>query len=447
MNIVKEYKQYFTPLDLADFMVNIVPNDYINTVVDLSMGECGLLEAAKKRWSNASFFGADIDDTLLTKIHNKSPYIQTFSGNSLDNKIKNWVEYQNILNKDKFDLAIANPPFNYFDQEAVYVDGIDMVLPIEMRFLLKYIDIVRDEGYICIILPYGFLSLDLYKELRRIILEKATIHKVIKIFENCFDKIDADTCLVLMRKKKPFDFYIQDNVTIEYLDKNYLLNKYVNININISDSTSRLDLEYHQLVKTFQKIQSECIYPINHLDQYVENCRRGKTLTNQKEMIVNKGIRFLHTTDVKFLSISNKSPVYVLRNTNYFKESIARPMNILIGRVGRACIGKVAVLPKKSPKTVISDCIFCLDIKNIDPYYLAIYLASKYGQMQLKGLAKGSCSKYITKEDLLKLMIIVPEEEIQTYFRDKYIDILSKKGRVKKDILFDKLVVEVENIL
>ena len=122
-------------------------------------------------------------------------------------------------------------------------------------------------------------------------------------------------------------------------------------------------------------------------------------------------------------------------------------MNILIGRVGKACIGKIAIVPKQFPKTVISDCIFCLEIVDINPYYLTLYLASKYGQMQLKGFAKGSCSKYITKADLLQLMIIVPDEEIQTYFKDKYMDILSRRGRIQKNTLFENLIFEMENIL
>ncbi|MCI9659556.1 MAG: N-6 DNA methylase [Lachnospiraceae bacterium] len=48
MNLKKDYKQYFTPDRLAEYMVNLIPDDSIRSVVDLSMGECGLLEEAKK---------------------------------------------------------------------------------------------------------------------------------------------------------------------------------------------------------------------------------------------------------------------------------------------------------------------------------------------------------------------------------------------------------------
>ncbi len=36
------------PDRLAEYMVNLIPDDSIRSVVDLSMGKCGLLEEAKK---------------------------------------------------------------------------------------------------------------------------------------------------------------------------------------------------------------------------------------------------------------------------------------------------------------------------------------------------------------------------------------------------------------
>lgn len=446
MNIVKEYKQYFTPFDLADFMVRLIPDSNINTVIDLSMGECGLLEAAKKRWDDASYFGVDIDETLLSKIQEKSPYINTIAGDSLGNIVDTWDGFQNIIEAGGFDVAIANPPFNYFDQSKVKVgDNKNMVLPIEIRFLLKYLDIVRINGYICIILPYGFLSLDLYNELREYILKQATILKIVKIFDNCFEHIDAGTCLVLLQKKCVADMYIQENISIEYLDSNYLLKKGIIVNTPVGNT--RLDLEYHRFEKAFNDVQQTCKFPICSLENYVVSCKRGRTITNKKELVVDKGIRYLHTTDVKYLTISNQTPRYVLRNTTYFDGAVAKQDNILIGRVGKACIGKIAIIPKNRAKAVISDCLFCLEIKDIDPYYLALYIASSYGQMQLKGLAKGSCSKYITKEDLLKLKIIIPHWGIQKEFRQKYIDILSQRGRTQKETLLKKLASEVELML
>lgn len=442
----KEYKQYFTPLKLAEFMVQLVPDDNIKTVIDLSMGECGLLEEAKKRWNDALYFGADIDETLLNKIHNESPYIKTFSGDSLGENINSWEEYYDIINGNKYDLVIANPPFNYYDQNTIEVfEGEAITLPIEMRFLIKYIDIVRDGGYISIILPYGFLSLKSYEKLRLEILRRVTILNVIKIFPNCFDKIDADICLILMKKKNKGEYSIQDKITIEYLNKEYLL-EYIGT-INCINGIYRLDFEYHELMGYMKKVENHCKYPISSLSEFTKTCKRGKTLAQKQHLILNKGNRFLHTTDIKYLYISNKSSIYVSKKEEYFKNASIKFNDILIGRVGKGCIGKVAIVNKKYPISVISDCIFCLTVDNINPYYLTVYLASDYGQKQLIGIAKGSCSRYITVEDLMRIKVIVPTNDIQEAIKYKYINILSKPESIKKEKLLEVLVNELEEIL
>lgn len=215
--------------------------------------------------------------------------------------IEKWNGYNEIIKERGFDLAIANPPFNFYDQKELWLNEKKLSLPIEIRFLLKYIDIVREEGYICIILPYGFLSLDLYEEFRMKILKKVTILKIIKIFENCFDKIDADTCLVLMKKNKDDWMNVQEEITIEYLSDEYqLLNKH----IVITSKAKRWDLEYQKMLSN--KFSYSAKFRKVELNNFIKDCRRGKSITKNMNMLSEKGVRFIHTTDVKKLYITNR---------------------------------------------------------------------------------------------------------------------------------------------
>ena len=442
MSQKRKYKQYFTPNRLAEYMVNIVPDASVCSVVDLSMGECGLLEEARKRWRTATLYGADIDETLIEKINVSSPYIHTYLGDSLSPNIESWNGYNVIVNGKGFDLAIANPPFNFYDQGEFLVNNEKLSLPIEMRFLMKYIEFVKEDGFICIILPYGFLSLDAYEEFRIKILSKVTILKIMKIFNNCFDHIDADTCLILMKKNKKNKIDIQEKITVEYLsDKYELLNKHT----VITAETKRWDLEYQQLLENdfaccskFKKVA---------LESYIKTCRRGKSITKNKDIISDKGTRFIHTTDVKNLYISNKHKQYVNDYKGVLKKSVLYKENILIGRVGQGCIGKVGIVLKQYPKMFFSDCLFAIESENINPYYLTLFLASEFGQAQLKGIAKGSCSKYITLKELYNIYIFVPDQYIQDYFGNKYQALLSRPGRVNKDILFYNLLEELNEAI
>lgn len=104
-------------------------------------------------------------------------------------------------------------------------------------------------------------------------------------------------------------------------------------------------------------------------------------------------------------------------------------------------------MSKKYPKLFFSDCLFAIESVNINPYYLTLFLASDFGQMQLKGMAKGSCSKYITREDLLRLCVLVPDNCMQEYFGSKYKLLLSRPGRGNKEVLFGNLLTELNEVI
>lgn len=444
-NKIKEYKQYFTPPCLADFMVRLIPSNNVKNIIDLSMGECGLLESAKKRWKNASLYGVDIDKTLISKINKKAPYIHTYCTDSLSNGITEWEEYCHVTKNGGFDLAIANPPFNFRDQAEVKIGNHVQVLPIEIRFLLKYIEIIKAGGFICIILPYGFLSLDLYRVLRNALLSEVKICKVIKLFHNCFKNIDANTCLILIQKKSISDYSIQQAVEIESLDEDYLITPFGSI--PVVNDTDRLDLEYHTFLRDFPCLLKNSKFPIDVIATFTLECKRGKTLSNHKYLVSECGIRFLHTTDLNRLTIAQNVTTRITNETDYFNSAFVSPNSILVGRVGKGCIGKIAIIPEGSESTVISDCIWNLSVKNIDPYYLAIFLASKYGRMQFRGIAKGSCSKYITKKDLLNMVVLVPDIDAQLLFRKKYLSVLSLQESSDKNLLIEKMISELESFL
>lgn len=443
MNLVKDYKQYFTPDKLAEYMVNMIPDDSIKTVIDLSMGECGLLEKAKDRWPDARLYGADIDEELILKINKDSPYIKTFHGDSLSSDLENWKSYNKIVKKRGFDLAIANPPFDFYKQSEVDINQNEKkIMPIEIRFLYQYIDIVKENGYICIILPYGFLSLDLYKEIRRQLPEKVTIIKIMKIFNTCFKKIDADTCLMLMKKKKKQKIS-QSYINVQYLDSDYELSVCQNVQIS---ETDRWDLEYQSLLKNSDIFTQNVKMKKDILGNYIQECRRGKSITNNKELLADKGIRYIHTTDLQKLYITNKNKRYVSNDKEFFEKAVLSENMVLIGRVGKGCLGKTGIVLKSYSGMFFSDCIYAVRLQNINPYYVTLFLASEFGQMQLKGIAKGSCSKYITQEGLFNICILIPDRELQDYYGNEYKKLISRPGP-KNEIIFADLVEKLNQTI
>ena len=54
------------------------------------------------------------------------------------------------------------------------------------------------------------------------------------------------------------------------------------------------------------------------LGNYVQECRRGKSITNNEELLADKGIRYIHTTDLQKLYITNKNKRYVSNDKEFF---------------------------------------------------------------------------------------------------------------------------------
>ena len=71
-------------------------------------------------------------------------------------------------------------------------------------------------------------------------------------------------------------------------------------------------------------------------------------------------------------------------------------------------------------------------------------MATKYGQIQLKGISRGSGSRYITVKDLQNLKVIVPPKNIQKRFRKKYIHLIEKKEEVEYEEFFKDIVLKLE---
>ena len=56
-----DYCKYFTPLEIAERLVNEIEMDTPKRVIDICCGGCNLLLAAKKRWNKAICVGVDIN--------------------------------------------------------------------------------------------------------------------------------------------------------------------------------------------------------------------------------------------------------------------------------------------------------------------------------------------------------------------------------------------------
>jgi len=139
--------------------------------------------------------------------------------------------------------------------------------------------------------------------------------------------------------------------------------------------------------------------------------RTGANVDNLDYVLADEGVPYILVKNVLEEGI-------VFSNLKFLNKSlavglgaaIAEENDIVINRCGDA--GIAAIVPKDLAGAVI--CGFCFRMKvrpEYDPNYIAAFLNSTLGSLQLKRLAIGSILEHITKDELKTVEIIFPRED------------------------------------
>lgn len=212
---IKEYGQYFTNYDVAEFMVEWVCKD-AKRLLDPAAGNSVFLKIAKEKNSECSLFGYEIDEKILDFFGNPSNAVMK----NEDYLLEGWDE--------KYDAIICNPPYNRFQAinnrneiitEIKKHTGIkySAYTNLYILFLLKSIFQLSDVGKLAYIIPTEFLN----SRYGTAIKEKLISEKLIKAIINFKNDQDmffnaTTTCCILLidrSEKEAVQFYNLDSIS------------------------------------------------------------------------------------------------------------------------------------------------------------------------------------------------------------------------------------------
>ena len=125
---------------------------------------------------------------------------------------------------DKFDVIVSNPPYNLNGLKTIPKKkrGKNKWVPIWHSFLDKSLDILKENGYLCVIVPASWLKYDelnMYNTLTQYKIHKMICYNSYESYK-IFSKNVQIPCTMFLLQKKPTDFIIpiMDNVTNRYVD-------------------------------------------------------------------------------------------------------------------------------------------------------------------------------------------------------------------------------------
>jgi type I restriction enzyme M protein len=382
--------RFYTSEAISGLLVSKFRQDSPRNILDIGAGDGSLLNAAYKRWKNATFHAADIDPESIAKISKKLPFVrlQHISGLSpgLDQKMN--------LEVDSVDVAICNPPYlrikntpqtMSFLREAGFVNSKRLKrLTSDIVFLAQNLFLLKVGGELGIILPDSIFSGHEFACLREDLGAYNKINGIIQLPDKIFYKTEARTHILMLEKGG------KSNPIITLYKSNDRGELEAALYISKEEAVQRMDYSYYWW-KSHQGRPGPC----SCLGDMGVEIKRGRS---SKKFLQKAGIKFFHTS-----SFPSSNPTVKLENFSYPGEVMAEPGDILISRVGKRCIGRVAMV--ESGTQVISDCIYRL--RTLGKYREIIWkaLESPGGKKWLEAHAHGVCSRCLSKKDLLAFPI------------------------------------------
>lgn len=454
--------QFFTPKEVADFIIEFIllNRKRKEKAIDPACGDGVFLEGLIER-NFKEIVGIDIDkkvvDSIPQKIKKKAKII------NMDGLL---FEHEN-----QFDVVVSNPPFSakygrVQDKNILSIFELGRNAKsqaIEILFLEKFIRLVSEDGIIGVVLPFGIISNNNLKAVRKYLFEKTKILGVISLPRFIFNgnaSTSSKTCILFLQKKgRTKGKYKVFMSIVKQLDE---LKKVLDL---YAKKKEKKDLAfwaeiegdnltpefYNPKYKELQKELQCSPFKVYKLKELITEMFCGRTEYGSKRVFSNNGIPFISAKVITNFGIDfSKDRKFISKDSEMFKpRSLVKKGDLIFVRVGVGCIGRTAVVTSEEELGAIDDWSYIIRTKKIiSPYFLAFYLQSKYGKIQLERIKRGVGTATIPQSSLKE--ILVPVFENQEIFKKQYLKMREfyKRGLITEaEKIFNNTVQDIENAI
>lgn len=217
--------EYYTPRPLIRAIVKVVNPRIGETVYDPACGSAGFLCEAFSYMQEQIKSTSDSETlqkrTFFGKEKKPLPYIiatmnMIFHGIAAPNILRGNTLSENlsqILEKDKHDVILANPPFGGSERQDVQQNFSIKTSETAYMFMQHFVKMLKAGGRAGIVIKNTFLSNADAVAIRRMLLEQCNIHTILDLPAGVFQGAGVKTVVIFFDKGKPTDkiWYYQLN--------------------------------------------------------------------------------------------------------------------------------------------------------------------------------------------------------------------------------------------
>lgn len=377
--------RYYTTDVISNLLINNLETKKPKRILDLGIGDASLTIAAYARWAKAKYFATEIEVCKTSQIEKNLSFIKVVNCDTLHPNFSTKLK----IKFGAIDIAICNPPYVKVENKEKYYRLFRAVgcnnfcnllrITSEIVFFAHNLKLLKDDGELGIIVSDSLITGKEFKIFRETILTKFNVRRIIQLPDKVFNKTEARTHIIFISKSK------SSSTTCELLMSCNEGKLSPRILIAKNKLIERMDFQFYTAIANIEK-------GFKTLKEIGVIIKRGKF--SSKELRESK-LSFFHSTHFKENNIKISFKNLVTSNQDI---NIANEGDILMCRVGKRSVGKVAIV--KSGSIVISDCIYRITVpKKYQNYVLKSFLSAQ-GKLWIDAYAHGVCSLIISKSDL-----------------------------------------------
>lgn len=354
------------------------------------------------------------------------------------------------------DLIFTNPPFGAehavdlldLDKYPILskMNSIDGSVDSELLMLDRCIGLLKENGYLAIILPDSvFASKGMNSLYRDEILKTVQVRGVVELPSVTFAQAGTrtNTCILYLQKKKPLDSFKFFMASCKELG--YIVKEKMGVPVKISKGQNQMEIVAETLINIDKKmdiiLENPSITNIC-LEDLTDNILKPGFYSAERTQTVEKLTKYSSDIEVKklselvdFVTKSRKSYIVSDKIKHISVLHINADCTINFDEVekfepiskGRLCqegdlifsklnprIPRMAVVPKRNYEMVCSNEFEIMRTKGeIDTHTLCFLLRTENVKKQIENLTSGTSSSHsrIKQEQLAEIMIPVPKSK------------------------------------
>ena len=439
VNFSEVENMFTTPKSIYTLSEKLLEVKDAESFADICCGSGNVVSMIKSKNPYIKAHGFDIscNDIARAKIEND---VNAFN---INYKSTDVFELQNF--RSVFDKVFANYPMGmrlndlstgkeYLEKLLDRIPSLSKATSSDWLFNMLLVDLITDEGKAIGIMTNGSTWNSIDKEIRKYFVENGLIESVIALPGKMFSDTNIATSLIVLSHNNK-------NIRLVDASEMYVAGRRINEfdEENIEKILYALENESEYSILVDEKRLSENDYVLNisrykNVSTYTDN---GQTLESVIKRIT-RGVSIKakeldectsqEETENQYLMLANIHDGIIDSDLPYLKyidkkkdKYCLTDRCLLLSKNGYPY--KVAVAEVDNDKKILATgnvYIIEFDEEKIDPYYMAAFLNSEPGMNALKSITVGATVPNIGIEQLKKLIVPVPELNLQREIGQNY---------------------------